>query len=274
MSINKKYLISLDLDGTLLKDNKKICHYTKYYLKKLQREGHIIIFSSGRSYRNVIKYYDLIGLNSPLVLNNGAIIMSPYDTSFPRIQETCSLKEIKSIYSKLSPQYIESSICETYTSLYFDEEKFFDFSLMNSQGFKTYKTKTYLDELKEDPLSFVAHLYPNVKKEEITPLIEPLLSCCGFRFWSGGNYFEVFKKGISKATGINRIAEYYKIEKDNIIVFGDAENDVEMLKEFKNSFLMINGVQELKKYASFITKKDNNHNGIVYSLKEFFRKNN
>ena len=55
MFMNKKYLIALDLDGTLLKDDKTISSKTKEYLKELEKEGHLIVITSGRALRSVLE---------------------------------------------------------------------------------------------------------------------------------------------------------------------------------------------------------------------------
>ena len=57
-----------------------------------------------------------------------------------------------------------------------------------------------------------------------------------------------------------------------MLVFGDAENDLEMLTMFKNSFLMKNGLDELKAKVNYVTKKDNNHDGVIFEIKNFIKK--
>ena len=52
----KPYLICLDLDGTLLNDNKEISDYTKQVLTTL-KQGHRIMIATGRPYRASQIYY-------------------------------------------------------------------------------------------------------------------------------------------------------------------------------------------------------------------------
>ena len=42
------YLICLDLDGTLLNDNKRNLTYTKQVLTELQQCGHYVMIATGR----------------------------------------------------------------------------------------------------------------------------------------------------------------------------------------------------------------------------------
>lgn len=52
-----KYLIGLDLDGTLLTENKVISNYNKEIIKKLIENGHEVFLVTGRSYDGAISYY-------------------------------------------------------------------------------------------------------------------------------------------------------------------------------------------------------------------------
>ena len=51
------YLICLDLDGTLLNDNKEISAPTKQVLTELQQCGHYVMIATGRPYRASQMYY-------------------------------------------------------------------------------------------------------------------------------------------------------------------------------------------------------------------------
>ena len=62
--------------------------------------------------------------------------------------------------------------------------------------------------------------------------------------------------------------EKLKIKKDEILVIGDGLNDLEMISEFPNSVAMGNGVEELKKAASYTTDHIVN-DGFAKALKHF-----
>ena len=61
------YLICLDLDGTLLNDNKEISPYTKQVLTELQQCGHYVMIATGRPYRASQMYYHELNMNTPVV---------------------------------------------------------------------------------------------------------------------------------------------------------------------------------------------------------------
>ena len=64
---------------------------------------------------------------------------------------------------------------------------------------------------------------------------------------------DIVPKGVGKAQGIYKIAEFYGVEWKDIITVGDNFNDIDMLKEF-HSYAMENGVDEVKAIAERSTK--------------------
>ncbi|MFJ1245129.1 HAD-IIB family hydrolase, partial [Bacillus amyloliquefaciens] len=69
----------LDLDGTLLNDDKKITPYTKKVLTTLQKQGHKLMIATGRPYRASQIYYHELNMDTPVVNFNGAFVHHPKD---------------------------------------------------------------------------------------------------------------------------------------------------------------------------------------------------
>ena len=76
---------------------------------------------------------------------------------------------------------------------------------------------------------------------------------------------------VSKGYTINYLLKKLHLKKDNAICFGDNINDQAMFNACKYSVIMNNAKEELKKKAKYITL-DNNHSGITYFIKEYFKK--
>jgi Cof subfamily protein (haloacid dehalogenase superfamily) len=260
-----KYLIALDLDGTLLKDNKKICTRTRLFLHKLQNKGHIIVLASGRPTRALIRYYKELGLHSPIVCYNGAHVYDPVDKSFPEIALKFPKETIIDFYLKIKNIAIKNIMCENETDIWLDKEDqylsaFFWHNNMNMHYGELDKT------LKEDPMTLIVQLKEEKNQKDILEAIRnhPELSA---RFWGKTPYGEICLKGSSKGLGIKNIADFYNINKDHIIVFGDEDNDIELFAEAGISVAMKNADKRIKEKATMISIKDNNHNGIYYTLK-------
>ena len=78
---------------------------------------------------------------------------------------------------------------------------------------------------------------------------------------------DVLPVGASKAEGIKRLIKHLEVEPQQIIVFGDGHNDIEMLKFADIGVVMGQAAEEVKKHADFITKPVDEE-GIYYACQQ------
>ena len=76
---------------------------------------------------------------------------------------------------------------------------------------------------------------------------------------------ELHKRDINKGTGVLKLAELYGIDKKDVYVIGDGDNDVDMLSLIE-SFCPENGTEKAKKAASHIVRS--NDEGAVINVIE------
>lgn len=81
-------------------------------------------------------------------------------------------------------------------------------------------------------------------------------------WWHNG--FFVANKGITKASSINKLCEYLNIEMNEVIAFGDGENDLQMLKEVGLGVAMDNGSELVKSIADDTTSSVEDFGTIAY----------
>lgn len=70
-------LVALDLDGTLLNENREIPEDTKTRLNDLKNQGISIVLATGRSFESAKRYYYELDLHTPLIGCNGGLIYQP-----------------------------------------------------------------------------------------------------------------------------------------------------------------------------------------------------
>ena len=80
-------------------------------------------------------------------------------------------------------------------------------------------------------------------------------------------YLEIIPKIINKGQGILHACEYLGIQPEEVVAFGDAENDISMIKVAGMGIAMGNAEEEVKKIADRITLT-NNENGIAAVLEQ------
>jgi Cof subfamily protein (haloacid dehalogenase superfamily) len=72
-------------------------------------------------------------------------------------------------------------------------------------------------------------------------------------------WFDLAPQGISKAHGIEVLAQHLGLELDEILVFGDSLNDVEMLKLVPNSVVVANASPEAAAVARYRIGESRDH---------------
>ena len=266
-----KYLIALDMDGTLLNSNREISNETKEYLKKLSKQGHTIVISSGRPFRSIKKYYDELELTSPSICYNGAYIHS--DTNlFDDFTFSFTYEECLQIYNEIGKENLENVLCENNENLYLLHEddilwKYFWLKDINVIYGDLEKT------LNQNPIIMIfrAKNQSNEIKDKIKKVMDnhPGIN---IRFWSGLTEFsEIYYNKVSKANALKRIMKELGYDKKNVIAIGDALNDIEMIECAEIGVAMKNSSPELIKKAKYVTEFANNQDGIKHFLENFFK---
>lgn len=269
---NQRFLIVFDLDGTLLTSEKTIAPKTKSLLQKLVSLGNIVTIASGRPNRSVKEYMDELNVKEPFISYNGSLITNPFDESFTPFEKRIPKENILAFLSHFGEDSFLNLMIEDGVNQYYlrNNEEYVNF--FHPQGMNLI-IGSILKNLKSDALSCVIQVKDRSKREEMQNYLYSINSNMNIRYWNDSdNFGEFYFYDSNKATSILRLAERYHIDRPHIICFGDAGNDIQMIQSAGISFAMKNGIDELKKYATFVTKEDNDHEGIYYSLKELFEK--
>lgn len=79
-------------------------------------------------------------------------------------------------------------------------------------------------------------------------------------------YSEITPKGVTKSTGLEYIEREFGVPHEDIIVFGDSENDLEMIRYAKISVIMNHAPESLWQYATIRTESD--ENGVAEGIEK------
>jgi Cof subfamily protein (haloacid dehalogenase superfamily) len=89
-------------------------------------------------------------------------------------------------------------------------------------------------------------------------------------FFSCEQFLEVVPKGMNKGEAVKMLCKLLGVEIEDAVACGDAANDLAMLKAAGIGVAMINGSDEVKAVADYITTRDNNHDGVAEAADKFF----
>ena len=82
-------------------------------------------------------------------------------------------------------------------------------------------------------------------------------------------YFEFTDKNIDKGSAIENILIPMGYKKEEIMAFGDGENDINMIKLAHIGIAMGNAIESLKEVSDYVTESNEN-DGIALALYKFF----
>lgn len=267
---NQRFLFVFDLDGTLLNSDKKISPMTQKIIKELVGLGNIVTMASGRPRRAIQPYFDELGLKGPFIGYNGALIVDPHDSSFPERKKMIPKGFVYDFFKRFPEEEFANFMIEDDHSQYYlrkNDDYLFFFS---PEGIE-HKIGSVFSNVHDDVISMVIQSHTPEHNHEIEDYIESHFDDLSIRFWSDAPCFgEIFFYSVNKSTSIDYVSRLYHIDREHIICFGDAMNDIEMIRKAGISFAMKNGADGLKREATYVTEYDNDSEGIYHALVSLF----
>ena len=263
-------LIAIDLDGTTLKDEFTLHPYNVEVIKKYISLGYKFLIATGRPYRSSKKFYDELGLDTPIINYNGSYIHDVKESDFKTKIITVRKEDVIQIENDLK-DYLCNIMCE-YEDLVFIHENDEDINSFFWQDGTPVHYGLMKDNLNIDPCTFIIEIKDALDQDKVMSYMERYkdYSC---RFWNGryNRFAEIIPLGVSKADGIRLVCDYLNINYDEVLTIGDAGNDVCMMKEFKKSCAMKNGEEDVINNAKYVTEFDNENAGVGHFLEKYLQ---
>jgi len=87
----------------------------------------------------------------------------------------------------------------------------------------------------------------------------------GYRVESSGYAIHIMNKKVSKVEGLKYVLGLLGIPQNEVIAFGDGDNDIELLKSVGTSVCVANGSDKAKQAADFVSTKEGGE-GVLEKL--------
>ncbi len=258
-------LIALDLDGTLLNDNKELTEKTAEALLSLKNRGMKIVFATGRPTKGVTRYVNQLHLHDIddyLVTYNGAYVIN-----------------------MASNHYLSTTVLtgKDYHRIYeYSQKMGVGIHALTSEGVTTPKDNPYSEiesSVNELP-KFIQSPYEIDKDEPIIKIMivadPPLVDVAekgidapfkqDYTILRSMPYFlEFIHPETNKGIGVEKIAAALDIKPEEVICIGDANNDLHMIEWAGLGVAMSNSTKEAKEIADVVTTS-NNDDGIAHFI--------
>ena len=262
--MNEKPLIVLDVDGTLVGKNCRLNPFTENYLRHLSHLGIMIVLASGRPYRSIAPYYEKLDCFGPVICYNGALCFHPKDKDFPPLRFPFPKEIIRKIALE-SKGIVTSLMCESEHTIYISRVDHYLDHYFPYEGMKIIKGN--IEEiLKEDP--YTCLLRSSHKRDKELSSICSQYKEISHRHWHASFYSELHIEEANKGACLRYVQDQYGFSKENTYAFGDAENDISMLKEAGYPFAMADSKSSLLKERFPNTEKGASGNGVALMLKK------
>ncbi len=272
-------VICLDLDGTLLNDDKKISKYNLEVLNTLANSNINIIIATGRGLSKTIELTEDFSFPYIIIANNGAIAKKSFREKiiFCNPIEYSSYKKIL----KIGDRFNMSPYLHIYDE-YNNKSLIIPDNISKGDHLNSvkdideiiYKRDVKFDELK-NILSVVFIDEENKINELDKNILDLKMKISSHMLSSSINdniLVEYLNPLAVKSIGISSYLDYMKISWENVIAFGDDNNDIDMIKKAGIGVCMKNGSDLLKINANHISDYDNNEDGVGRELVKIFRR--
>lgn len=246
----------LDIDGTLVDNNKQISNQTKKSLDQIRNRGVEVIIATGRPPYHFSDIAEELKINS-FVSFNGAYSVYKGEVVHKHSMDTSALQKLVEFAGTKQHPLVFSSEQKSVSNIFDHNEVIQTFKDLHLD----YKPEFHPDYWKQAAL-FQAMIYCK-NGEEIDYIQKfPVLSFIRWHEFA----IDVMPKSISKASGIKEMLQFLNIAPEKAIAFGDGLNDKEMLDFVGVGIAMENAHEELYSYADIITMSNENE-GITHGLK-------
>ncbi len=274
MEIKKdKYLVSVDLDATLLKDDKSISDFSKKFIKDFVSQGNYFIINTGRPFQSAVNFLKDLDIVQPVIVTNGGAIVSFNDT-YTEIKNYKIFpmeKEIVKDFNKEVKDYLDTALVTSLFNIYSYDFSKCPFWVIHESEMVKFIEGDIVSLLNYDPIR--SEYY--VKEEYINNFLEVLNQDKYKNYFSIIDWgvhennihsFELTSKNGNKGSTMLFLARELGIPLENTFAFGDQLNDLEMIECAGDGVAMINARDEVKEKANNITSFSNEKDGVVKYL--------
>ncbi|MCM1130541.1 MAG: Cof-type HAD-IIB family hydrolase [Roseburia sp.] len=262
-------LCTIDLDGTLFDNQKRISDENKLAIRKAKANGCKVVIATGRPYNGVLpvlKELNLVSDKDYVICYNGAKVFNT-KTMELIFSTTISGKMVKELY-------VESKRLGTYFHAFKKNE-----DLITDEHNPYTDVEVRINKIIDHIVDFnmVGDNEEFLKCMMVGEgsAIDNAMKNLNLKYYetysvvrSSSIFLEFLNKITNKGTALEALASYLDIKMEETMAIGDAGNDLAMIEKASVGVAMENSFPEVKKVANFITTS-NESSGVAKALNRF-----
>lgn len=240
----KYKLLAIDLDGTLLSEDKTMSSRNQHWLRRAVDAGLVVALATGRGMPKVQSYLDELGLDLPLVLANGAEVWANSQQLLAR--QLLSEEVVRALHG----------LAEEHGAHYWG------YSVDRLVRRRDWIHSLFAEEwikfgLRHDDRRLIAQLREIVRSWETAEVT-----------YAAPNTLEVTARGVTKASGIARLCQHFGFTMGDVASIGDSHNDLHLMQSTGLAVAMGNAEELIKNVSDVVTLSENDH-GVAHAISHF-----
>lgn len=263
-------LIAIDLDGTLLDNQKRISARNKLALKQAKEKGIKIVLCTGRPLRAIepfLEELDLLNEGDFSITFNGGLVQKN-DTGEVIERAALNVADIHTLVDLAKELDLPMDVLSQDTVIILNpSEK--HLTLYPEMSPLLNREEGIASELVEGRLynKVVVAYHPEYLDQQIQKIPDVIKEAYEV-IKTRENLLEFMPKGITKAYGISLLAKDLGITVDEVMCIGDEENDLPMIEYAGIGVAMANAIPRVKEIADVVTAS-NEEDGVAQVIEKY-----
>ena len=265
-------IIALDLDGTLFDDRGEISPLDQAALRRFHAQGGLVVLASGRMTAAIRPTGARLGIDGPIIAYNGAMV-----------RDALARGNTVLLHQPLPARYADELVDYAHRER-FHLNYYLDDVL---HAWDDPELRRYADIYARQTGS-IFHFAPDLRAfrgssptkiilitdrsvpGRYNPRGRDELYDLWQRRWgeevritrTNPNYLEFWNREVDKGTALAAIALHYGIPREETMAFGDARNDLPMLRWAEVGVAVANAEEEVKAAADYVSPFTNNESAV------------
>lgn len=254
-------MVVTDMDGTLLNSNHEVSSQFYILFEELKKRGIIFVAASGRQYNSIIEKLHPIKDDIIVIAENGGFAKKQDQELFATPINKKIAYDILHLLGNVND--IHPVLCSKNKAYINGDSP--EFILMIKEFYSEFNVVANQLNVEDEILKIAIYHFES-SEEFIYPKVKHLEDNLKVKI-SGPNWVDISHQNANKGYALQKVMDDYGITSDEVMVFGDYNNDIEMLQLATHSFAMANAHPNVLKTAKYRTLS-NDENGVEHILEQ------
>lgn len=245
-----KYLVALDVDGTLVDHDGHMSEEVKETVRRVAREGHHVVVSTGRSKGATLPVVELTDIESGYAVSSNGGVTMEIDRRHAggyKIVDAVTFRPAKALAALHDKLPGAKFALEAADGSFYSTEHFQD------RSFGMEAQTVSLEELLDMEAVRVVVFSTETDIDSFARIIDEV-GLHGVTYSVGWTpWLDIAAHGVSKASALEQIRKRLGVDPAHTIAMGDGRNDIEMLEWAARGIAMGQAPEEVIGVASEVT---------------------